>query len=110
MIAIAKEAISGGLKDDLLDRILNKEPIFFERLVAELLVKMGYGGSMQDILRNSGNTGDGGIDGFIKQDILGLDLVHIQAKRYNRDNTVQVGAVRDFCGALYGKKILKAFL
>lgn len=104
MIALAKETLEGSLKADLIDRILNNEAVFFEKMVADLLCKMGYGGSMQDILQNYGKSGDGGIDCIIKQDALGLDQVHIQAKRYKRDNIVQVGSVRDFCGALYGKK------
>lgn len=104
MIENAKTILSAHLESDLLSNILENSPMFFEKLVAKLLFKMGYGGSEKDILQSCGKSGDGGIDGIINQDVLGLDQVHIQAKRYKSDNIVQDGALRDFCGALYGKK------
>lgn len=104
MIETAKAILSAHLEDNLLEKILDNSPEFFEKMVAKLLCKMGYGGSINDIMQNCGKSGDGGIDGIIKQDALGLDQIHIQAKRYKKDNIVQVGALRDFCGALYGKK------
>lgn len=104
MIENAKTILSAHLESDLLSNILENSPMFFEKLVAKLLFKMGYGGSEKDILQSCGKSGDGGIDGIINQDVLGLDQIHIQAKRYKSDNIVQVGALRDFCGALYGKK------
>ncbi len=104
MIENARTILSAHLESDLLSNILENSPTFFERLVAKLLFKMGYGGSEKDILQSCGKSGDGGIDGIINQDVLGLDQIHIQAKRYKSDNIVQVGALRDFCGALYGKK------
>jgi len=104
MIENARTILSAHLESDLLSNILENSPMFFEKLVAKLLFKMGYGGSEKDILQSCGKSGDGGIDGIINQDVLGLDQIHIQAKRYKSDNIVQVGALRDFCGALYGKK------
>lgn len=86
------------LANDLLDKIKVNTPQFFENLVADLLIKMGYGSSKQDILKNSGHSGDGGIDGIIKEDILGFDKIYIQAKRW--DNAVGSKEIRDFVGAL----------
>jgi restriction system protein len=71
---------------ELLNRVKSCSPDFFERLVVDLLIKMGYGGSRRDAGRAIGKSGDGGIDGIIKEDKLGLDIVYIQAKRW--DNTV----------------------
>jgi restriction system protein len=80
------EASYAGLRAalalDLLDRIAACPPAFFERLVVDLLVAMGYGGSQQDAGQAIGGTGDGGIDGIIKEDKLGLDAVYLQAKRW----------------------------
>ena len=88
------------LKAELLQKIMNNSPDFFEELVLDLLVKMGYGGSRADA-EAVGRSGDGGIDGVIKEDKLGLDLIYVQAKR-QQDN-VKVGTVRDFTGALDSK-------
>jgi restriction system protein len=78
-----------NLRDELVDELLAKlkklSPSFFERIVVDLLVKMGYGGSRADAGKAIGKSGDGGIDGIIKEDKLGLDVVYIQAKRW--DNT-----------------------
>ena len=87
-IAHAYEQIHNKLSSELLDVVLMQDFAFFERLVVELLVKMGYGGSIQDAGQAIGRTGDEGIDGIIKEDKLGLDVVHIQAKKWNRNNTV----------------------
>jgi len=80
-------------------------PSFFERLVVELLVKMGYGGSQKDAARAVGQSGDGGIDGIIDEDRLGLDAVYIQAKRW--DGVVGRPEIQKFVGALMGKKARK---
>ena len=88
------------LKEDLLQKIMDNPPGFFEELVLDLLVKMGYGGSRADA-EAVGRSGDEGIDGIIKEDKLGLDLIYVQAKR-QQDN-VRVGIVRDFTGALDSK-------
>ncbi|MCL2872055.1 MAG: restriction endonuclease [Betaproteobacteria bacterium] len=101
----AYQELRGTLADDLLKRVHDCDPTFFERLVIELLVKMGYGGSRQDAGTHLGKSGDGGIDGIINEDRLGLDVVYIQAKRWQND----VGSrdVRDFVGALEGKRATK---
>ncbi|MFL5762166.1 MAG: restriction endonuclease [Thermomicrobiales bacterium] len=93
------------LAQELLERVKLAPPIFFERLVIDLLVSMGYGGSRPDAARAVGGTGDGGIDGIIKEDKLGLDSVYIQAKRWER----QVGRpdVQAFAGSLEGQRARK---
>src|SRR5258708_34008227 len=78
-------------------------PDFFERLVVTLLTTMGYGGSLADAGRAIGKSGDGGVDGVIQQDKLGLDLLYIQAKRWD-DTTVGSPEIQKFVGRLYGKK------
>ena len=88
------------LKEELLQKIMDNPPDFFEELVLDLLVKMGYGGSRADA-EAVGRSGDGGIDGIIKEDKLGLDLIYVQAKRER--NNVNVSTVRDFTGALDSK-------
>ena len=90
------------LSSDLLETILRNSPSFFEQLVVDLLVAMGYGGSRKDAGQALGRTGDGGIDGIIKEDKLGLDLIYLQAKRYNADNVVPSREIRDFTGSLEG--------
>ncbi len=92
------------LKEELLQKIMDNPPDFFEELVLDLLFKMGYGGSRADA-EAVGRSGDGGIDGIIKEDKLGLDLVYVQAKR--QQATVPVHPVRDFTGALDSKGALK---
>lgn len=78
-------------------------PAFFERLVVELLVKMGYGGSIKDAGRAIGKSGDEGIDGTIKEDKLGLDIIYIQAKRWQLGNVVGRPELQKFVGALAGQ-------
>lgn len=90
------------LSNNLLEIILKNTSSFFEQLVVDLLIAMGYGGSRIDAGQALGKTGDGGIDGIIKEDRLGLDIIYIQAKRYAADNKVEVGAIRDFTGSLDG--------
>ena len=85
---------------DLLQQIKANSPAFFENLVIDLLVKMGYGGSREDA-EAVGRSGDGGIDGIINQDRLGLDVVYVQAKRWK--NNVGVPEIAGFAGALAGK-------
>ena len=85
---------------DLLARIHAQPPEFFEYLVIDLLLSMGYGGRRRDLAQRLGRTGDGGVDGLIAQDELGLDLIYIQAKRLKPGTTVPVGEVRDFAGSL----------
>jgi restriction system protein len=91
-----------------LDRVRNQSPTFFERLVLDLLVKMGYGGSFEDAAQAVGQSGDGGIDGIIKEDRLGLDAIYIQAKRW----AVNVGRpdVQRFVGSLSGQRANKGVM
>jgi restriction system protein len=90
-----------NLAQEMLEKIKSCSPTFFEQLVIELLVKMGYGGSLADAGRAIGKTGDEGIDGIIKEDKLGLDIIYIQAKRW--DSTVGRPEIQKFVGALAGK-------
>ena len=89
------------LADELLVKIRSGAPAFFENLVVRLLFAMGYGGSATEITKALvGGTGDGGVDGVIDQDVLGLDRIYVQAKRYADGNTVGASAIRDFFGSL----------
>jgi len=90
------EQIEIALRKELLDRILAAPPAFFESLIIELLLAMGYGGSRQDAGQVIGRSGDGGIDGVIDQDALGLDRVYVQAKRYALENGVSEPEIRAF--------------
>lgn len=102
----AYENLRDELADELLTRLKKTSPAFFERVVVELLVKMGYGGSRADAGRAIGRSSDGGIDGIIKEDKLGLDVVYIQAKRWN-NNPVGSPDVMQFAGALQGQRANK---
>ena len=88
------------LKIEILDTILENSPSFFEDLVVDLLIKMGYGGSREEAGESVGRSHDGGIDGVIKEDILGLDVIYIQAKRYSDNNSVGSPDIQKFAGAL----------
>ncbi len=92
--------IARTLRSQLLDRISELSPAFFEGLVVDLIVAMGYGGSRERVIQQLGKSGDEGIDGIINQDLLGLDVVHIQAKRYAKDNTIGRELIQQFAGAL----------
>lgn len=89
------------LAQELLMKVKSCSPSFFESLVVELLVKMGYGGSIKDAGRSIGRSGDEGIDGIIKEDKLGLDVIYIQAKRW--ENVVGRPEIQKFVGALAGQ-------
>ena len=82
-------------------------PAFFEQLIVELLTAMGYGGSPQEAGRAIGRSGDGGVDGVIDQDPLGVDQIYVQAKRYAPGNPVGASAIRDFFGAINLKRATK---
>jgi restriction system protein len=97
--------IRDDLAADILQRLKTCSPSFFERLVVEVIVKMGYGGSRQDAGKAIGKSGDGGIDGMIKEDKLGLDAIYIQAKRW--ENTVGRPEIQKFVGALTGQRAKK---
>ena len=101
LIAEAKSILTSHLEADLLAKIAGNSPAFFEELVAKLLLAMGYGGSENDILQNRGKSGDEGIDGIIKQDVLGLDKIYIQAKRWT--GNVSRPEVQKFVGAVHGQ-------
>ena len=106
-IEVAYQQMRSALVEDLLEQIAQQTPEFFERLVIRLLVAMGYGGSEEEISEMVvGKPGDGGIDGVIKQDKLGLDRIYIQAKRW-KNNAVGSSEVRDFVGALSIKNATK---
>ena len=100
------QQIRKEVETEILNRVKSCSPNFFERLVVDLLIKMGYGGSRRDAGKAIGKSSDGGIDGIIKEDKLGLDIVYIQAKRW--DNTV-VGRpeIQKFVGALHGQRARK---
>ena len=89
-----------SVEAEILKRVLRAEPKFLERVVVDLLIAMGYGGGDTEMGQVTGSTGDGGIDGTIREDPLGLDEVYIQAKQYALNNTVGEGALRNFAGAI----------
>jgi restriction system protein len=99
------QAIMDSVAEELLDRVKKITPAFFEKLVVDVLLAMGYGGFDSSNGQVTQYSGDGGIDGIIKEDKLGLDTIYIQAKRW--ENTVPVSAVRDFAGSLLSKKARK---
>ncbi len=99
----AYQRIRKSLASELLNRVVELSPAFFERLVVELLVKMGYGGSIKDAGKAMGKSGDEGIDGTIKEDKLGLDIIYIQAKRWKPGNVVGRPEIQKFVGALAGQ-------
>jgi restriction system protein len=102
-ITLAEDAISSELRRQLLDRIRELSPVFFEGLVVDLIVAMGYGGTRASVVRRLGRSGDEGIDGVVNEDPLGLDVVYIQAKRYAPDNTIGRERIQQFAGALVGQ-------
>jgi restriction system protein len=101
----AYQKLKSELAKEVIDVVKNCTPAFFEKLVVDLIVRMGYGGSRKDAGQALGKTGDGGIDGIVKEDKLGLDTIYLQAKRW--ENSVPVKEIRDFTGALASKKAKK---
>ncbi len=99
------EALRENLGREILARLKTSSPSFFERLVVELLVRMGYGGSRKDAGKALGKSGDEGIDGIIKEDRLGLDTIYIQAKKW--EQTVSRPEIQKFAGALQGVRARK---
>lgn len=102
------QALRADLAQEILDRIKKCSPKFFESLVVDLLVAMGYGGSRKDAGQAVGQSGDGGIDGIIKEDKLGLDVVYIQAKRW--EATVGRPIIQAFAGSLEGQRAKKGIV
>lgn len=101
----AYQKLREDLAADMIQRLKSCSPSFFERLVVEVIVKMGYGGTRKDAGKAIGTSGDGGIDGIIKEDKLGLDAIYIQAKRW--ENTVGRPEIQKFVGALTGQRAKK---
>ena len=101
----AYQDLQETLASELLEAVKQCPPEFFERLVVDVLIKMGYGGSRKEAGRAIGRTGDEGIDGIIKEDKLGLDIIYIQAKRW--ENTVGRPEIQKFAGALQGQRARK---
>ena len=104
-IEAAHQRLRNELAEELLQQIMACSPEFFERLVVDLLLKMGYGGTRKDAGQAIGRSGDGGIDGIIKEDRLGLDAIYIQAKRW--EGSVGRPEIQKFVGALQGQRARK---
>lgn len=104
-LASAYNKLRSALESEILGAVKDASPSFFERLVVDLLVKMGYGGSRQDAGKALGKSGDGGIDGIINEDRLGLDVIYIQAKRW--EGVVGRPEIQKFAGALQGQRAKK---
>jgi restriction system protein len=99
------QSLRQSLANEILDQIKASPPSLFEKIVVELLVKMGYGGTLRDAGQAIGKSGDEGIDGIIKEDRLGLDIIYVQAKRW--ENTVGRPEIQKFAGALQGQRAKK---
>lgn len=104
-LASAYNKLRSALESEILSSVKEASPSFFERVVVDLLVKMGYGGNRQDAGRALGKSGDGGIDGIINEDRLGLDVIYIQAKRW--EGVVGRPEIQKFAGALQGQRARK---
>lgn len=107
LMRLTSRTIHAALGNDILDRLRVSKPAFFERVVVQLLLAMGYGGTLAQAGRAICKSGDNGVDGVIDQDTLGLDRVYVQAKRYAEDTTVGAGDIRDFFGSLDMHKATK---
>ena len=103
----AYKTINNQLSDQILENILNNNPYFFEKLVVDLLLKMGYGEFRENAGITTQASNDGGIDGIINEDVLGLDNIGIQAKRYASDNVIGRPLLQSFAGALFGNGLNK---
>lgn len=101
-IDAANAVLTKALKADLLARVHEQTAAFFEHLIVELIVAMGYGGSHESAARRLGKSGDGGIDGIVDEDRLGLDRIYLQAKRYDPEQTIGRPAIQGFVGSLVG--------
>ena len=104
-LASAYKQLRSALESEVLSSVKESSPLFFERLVVDLLVNMGYGGSRQDAGKALGKSGDGGIDGIIDEDRLGLDVIYIQAKRW--EGSVGRPEIQKFAGTLQGQRARK---
>ncbi|MFN9847132.1 MAG: restriction endonuclease [Alphaproteobacteria bacterium] len=106
-IEAARGELDASLRADVLDRVRQMTPGDFEALITLLLIRMGYGQGREEMAEALGGSGDGGVDGVVHQDPLGLDRVYIQAKRYKEGNTVGPDAINSFIGALNIKRANK---
>lgn len=106
-ISRAEKDINRDLGAQLIERIGEMTPSFFEQLVIDLIVAMGYGGSREIVAQRIGKSGDEGIDGVVNEDPLGLDIVYIQAKRYKAENVIGRERIQQFSGALVGQGATK---
>jgi restriction system protein len=107
LIATNYEMLNAELAGEIIGRVHSLSPSFFERLIVDLLCRMGYGGGRMEMGRALGRVGDGGVDGVIKEDELGLDVVYVQAKRFAQEKSVPIREVRDFVGGLEGHRASK---
>lgn len=92
--------LRGAITEDLRSRLIASDDTFFEDVVLDVLIALGYGGSKRDAAERVGRSGDGGIDGVIREDALGLDAIYVQAKKWSRDRTIGPREIREFIGAL----------
>jgi len=106
-IGVAYDEITTEVRSELLTKILELSPVFFEHLILKLLVSMGYGNWVEGSAKHLGGPGDGGIDGIINEDKLGLGMICVQAKRYAPEKKVGSGELRDFAGSLNFKCVNK---
>lgn len=102
IIGLQHKEINEALAKEIIDQVIQIDPSQFEQLVVDLLLAMGYGGTVEDAGKSVGQSNDGGIDGLIKEDVLGLDTIYIQAKRWQ--GIVPIKEIRDFAGALLSKR------
>ena len=103
----AHQQLTEALAQDLRDKLVQSDPTFFEQVVVDVLVAMGYGGSHKEAGERLGQTGDAGIDGVIREDALGLDAIYLQAKRWDPSRTVGRPEIQGFVGALHGVRASK---
>ena len=102
---VAYKQLDEMLRDELLAKLRSVEPQFFEQITLNLMVALGY--CNEKSARLLGGSGDGGVDGVVEQDVLGLEAIYLQAKRWEKNNTVSSGEIRDFIGALDGQPGIK---
>ncbi len=107
LIKSVHQSLLRQLSDELLEYVLASSPEFFEQLVVDLLLAMGYGGTLQDAGKTIGKSGDGGLDGYIQEDKLGLDIIYLQAKRWNENNSIGRPEIQAFVGSLIGRGATK---
>jgi restriction system protein len=107
VLAVAHRAATCALEEQVLAHVYAQSPKFFECLIIDLLLAMGYANRKRDLARQIGRSHDGGVDGIISQDLLGLDVILVQAKRLKPNSSISSSQVRDFIGTLETKKASK---